>query len=52
MGIEILPPILPEHSSQKIVDGQHRFAQKSYDDRYRWTPTPEIDEAIVKAIFW
>jgi len=52
LGMEMLPPILPEHPSQKIVDGQHRFAQKSYDDRYRWTPTPEIYEAIVKAIFW
>jgi len=52
LGMEMMPPILPEPSPKQIVDGRHRFARKSYDDRYRWTPTPEIDEAILKAIFW
>jgi len=52
LGMEMMPPILSESSPKQIVDGRHRFAGKSYDDRYRWTPTPKIDEAILKAIFW
>ena len=28
--------------------------QYHFDDRYRWVPTPKIEEAIVnvKAVFW
>ena len=52
LGLEMMPPIPADRSFKQVVNGQHRFAQKSYDDRYRWAPTPEIKEAIVKAIFW
>jgi len=52
LGMEMMPPVIPEHPSKHVVDGRHHFARKSYDDRYRWRPTPEIEEAVVKAIFW
>jgi hypothetical protein len=35
----------------KVVDVEHRFLQKRFENRYLWEPTPEIEEAIVKAIF-
>ncbi len=38
-------------TNPKIVDAEHRFLQKRYDNTYNWEPTPEIEEAIVKAIF-
>ena len=46
LGIEMIPPILPDHPSKQIVDGKHRFAKKSYDDRFRWTPTPEMKRRL------
>jgi hypothetical protein len=33
------------------VDAEHHFLQKHYENRYLWRPTPEIEEAIVKAVF-
>lgn len=33
--------------SPKIVHAQKRFAQKRYFDKYRWTPTPELEAAIM-----
>jgi hypothetical protein len=39
-------------TNPKVVDAEeHRFLQKRYNNRYNWEPTPEIEEAIVKAIF-
>ena len=40
-----------EDISRKVVDVEHRFLQKRYENRYLWKPTPEIEEAIVKATF-
>ena len=53
--ISIQYPILTFDSKgridAKVVDVEHRFLQKRYENRYLWRPTPEIEEAIVKAIF-
>lgn len=38
-------------TNPKIVEAEHRFLQKRYDNRYNWEPTPEIEQAIVKVIF-
>ena len=51
LSLEIVPPILEEQSPKKILDAQSRFAKKRYDNEYRWTPSPEIEAAIIKAIF-
>lgn len=34
-----------------VIDAQHHFAKKRFDNQYRWKPTPEIEMAILKAIF-
>ena len=48
---EMMPPILKDRQSPKIVDAKHQFAKKRFDDQFRWEPTPKIKKAIVEAIF-
>ncbi len=49
--MEMLPFGTTENKSPKLVDAENLFLQKRYQDTYIWKPTPEIEEAIVKAIF-
>ena len=42
---------LRNRDSGNVIEAQHRFAKKHLDHRYRWTPGPEIEKAIMKAIF-
>ena len=51
LAVEVLPPVLVEGQSRQVIDAQYRFAKKRYHDKYRWTPSPEIEAAIVRAIF-
>jgi hypothetical protein len=48
LAIEVLPPVSGEESLQ-VIDARHRFARKSYDDRYKWQPSPDIQAAIIAA---
>ena len=47
---ELLRLIQKKTALRKTVDAEHCFAQRRYDDRYRWTPTKEIGAAIMKAL--
>jgi hypothetical protein len=51
LAIDTLEPIAVEKESAQIIDAKHKFAKKRFDDRYLWTPTPEIEAAIKAAIF-
>ena len=51
LGVNIVPPVDTEHESLNVVDAEYRFAKKRYDSQYKWTPSPETEAAIVKAIF-
>ncbi len=51
LGVNMVPPVATERESLNVVDAEHRFAKKRYDSEYRWTPSPEIEAAIVEAIF-
>jgi len=48
---EIVPPIFEEQSPKKVLDAQSRFAKKRYKHKFHWTPDPEIETAIMTAIF-
>ena len=39
-----------EEQPRQVMDAQHRFAKKRYDDKYRWTPSPELEAAIVPVL--
>jgi hypothetical protein len=51
LGLEMLPPVPKQPDSPHVVDARHRFAKKRYHDAYKWTPTPEMEAAIMEAIF-
>jgi hypothetical protein len=51
LGVNMVPIGTSEDISRKVVDAEHRFLQKRYNNRYNWEPTPETEEAIVKATF-
>ena len=48
---EVMPPIIKGEGSANVVDARSRFAKKRYHHEYKWTPTPEIEAAIMAAIF-
>ena len=51
LAMEILPPLTPKEDQRRVVNARHLFAKKRYDDDYKWRPAPEIQDAIVDAIF-
>ncbi len=51
LAFNILPPEPVVRDFQQVVEARHYFAKKRYKDEYRWTPTAEIESAIVRAIF-
>ncbi len=51
LSVDMVPPVVTERESLNVADAEHRFAKKRYDSEYKWTPSPEIETAIVKAIF-
>ena len=52
VAFEILPSILPlEKPTENVIEARHVFAQKRFENQYKWTPTPEIEAAIVEAVF-
>jgi len=50
LGVNLIPPIYFE-KDPVVIDAQHHFAKKRFDHQFRWKPTPEIEMAILKAIF-
>jgi len=51
LSAEMMPPILADRSSPKIVNAKHKFARKRFNDQFRWEPTPQIEKSIVEVIF-
>jgi hypothetical protein len=51
LALETLPPLTKQKTSRKIIDGRRFFARRRYDHEFRWTPSPEMQVAIVAAIF-
>jgi hypothetical protein len=42
---------LRESSEKKVIDARSRFAKKLITHEYSWRLTPDIEEAIERAIF-
>jgi len=53
LAFEILPsiPFPFEKPTDNVIEARHLFSKKRFDNEYKWTPTPEIEAAIVEAIF-
>jgi len=50
LAVEALPPI-DEEKSERVIDARTHFAKRRYEHEFKWTPTPEIQAAIVSEIF-
>jgi len=48
---EMVSSPLIKRGQNHVIDAKHRFAKRRYDYEYRWTPTAEIEAAIMDAIF-
>ena len=48
---EIIPLFPIERDTGPVIDARHKFAQKRYHHKYKWTPTPEIQREIARSIF-
>ena len=46
-----LSSIFREERPGKIFDARNQFAKKRYEQEFKWSPSPEIQEAIMTAIF-
>ena len=51
LAVDLFSPVLPEEQPGQVIDAKLRFARKRYDDKYRWTPSRELEAAILNAIF-
>ena len=45
------PNFLEVPKDSNIIDAKKQFSKKTYQNLYKWTPTPKINDAITKAIF-
>ena len=51
LAVEVLPPYIDEEQPRRVIDARIHFAKKRYEHKFKWTPTPEIQAAIVSEIF-
>ena len=51
LAVNMVPPLTNGRQTGHVVDASHKFYKKRYEDQYKWSPTPEIIESIVTAIF-
>jgi hypothetical protein len=50
LALDMVPPLASEIRNGQIIDARHQFAKKRYHDQYKWTPTPELEAAIVRGV--
>jgi hypothetical protein len=50
LAVQSLPPYMHDEEGH-IIDARSRFARKRYEREFKWKPTPDIQAAIVAAIF-
>ena len=51
LGINMVPPIMDDGKNSIVINAEHKFAKKSYTERYLWTPSRKLEVAIVDAVF-
>ncbi len=49
--MDIVPPLDTEQEYENVVDAGHVLAKRCFDSRFRWKPTPEMEQAMVDFVF-
>jgi hypothetical protein len=47
----MLPSISLPGESEKVIHANYRFAQKRFNYEFTWTPSPELEKAIIEKSF-
>jgi hypothetical protein len=42
LAFDILAPLLSDQTNSRVIGARHKFAKKSYLDKFSWTPMDEI----------
>ena len=50
LGMDMIPSYGEARESRRVIDAQHKFAKRRYKNRYLWTPSRELEVAIVDAV--
>ena len=51
LAMELIPSGLTERHLESVVDARHRFMKRRYEHEFKQKPNPQVEEAIVTAIF-
>lgn len=51
LGFKMLQTSTADLYSPNVINAKDRFAMKRYHDQYTWTPSSEVERAVVEAIF-
>ena len=51
LGVNMVPPYVDEGKNSPVINAEYKFAKKRYKDRYMWTPSRELEVAIIDAVF-
>jgi hypothetical protein len=51
LGFKMLQPAPADLDSSNVINAKNRFAMKRYHDQYTWTPSSDVERAVVEAIF-
>jgi hypothetical protein len=50
LGMELLPSILDGEHPKQVINAQHRFAKRRYEQEFKWKPSRKVEQAILAAI--
>jgi len=51
LGVKMVPQYVDEGKNSNVINAEYKFANKRYKERYLWTPSRELEVAIVDAVF-
>ncbi len=51
LGFKMLQPSAADLNPPNVINAKVRFAMKRYHDQYTWTPSSEVERAILETIF-
>ena len=51
VAVSMLPSITLPEESENVIHASDKFAQKRFKNEFTWTPSPELEEAIIEKSF-
>jgi hypothetical protein len=51
VAIDMIDLVTATDKSAAVLQGRSHFAKKRYQHEFNWAPTPEVEEAVRRAVF-